>query len=87
MSIHAKDQDQIERQHGLAVADIHERLITLQDASYELGYARGLENGKAKRDKLLVALKELLHASGIDQLAAAQASAQAAIHKATGGAA
>lgn len=46
MSIHQKDQEAIERQHGLAVADIHERLITLQDASYELGYARGLQQGQ-----------------------------------------
>lgn len=34
----------------------------------------------AQRDKLLAALKELLHASGVDQLAAAQMSAHAAIH-------
>jgi hypothetical protein len=47
MSIHQKDQSEIERLHGLAVADIHERLIPLQDASYELGFARGLAAGQA----------------------------------------
>jgi hypothetical protein len=46
MSIHQKDQSEIERQHGLAVADIHERLIQLQDASYDLGFARGLAAGQ-----------------------------------------
>jgi hypothetical protein len=89
MSIHAKDQAQIERLHGLAVADIHERLITLQYASYELGYARGLEQGKARRDELLAALRNLeamaerYRAPGLP-VPDAQKTARDAIAKASG---
>lgn len=41
----------------------------------------------AAAPELLAALRKLLFASGLDQVAAAQMSAHAAIHKATGGAA
>lgn len=90
MSIHAKDQDQIERLHGLAVAEIHERLIALQDASYALGRARGLEQGKALRDELLAALRHIEGVAMADEprdLPGIVHTARAAIAKATGGAA
>lgn len=57
--IHPQDQQRIEQLHGAASADIEERLISLQDASYELGRQRGQAEGKAQRDELLEALKEI----------------------------
>ncbi len=87
MSIHAKDQDQIERLHGMAVAEIHERLITLQDASYELGYARGLEQGKAQRHALIEALRHIEGVAMADEprdLPGIAQTARAAIAKAGG---
>lgn len=57
--IHPQDQQRIEQLHGAASADIEERMISLQDASYELGRQRGLAEGKAQRDELLAALQHI----------------------------
>lgn len=57
--IHPQDQQRIEQLHGAASADIEERLISLQDASYELGRQRGMAEGKEQRDELLAALRHI----------------------------
>lgn len=58
MSIHPKDQFEIERIYGLAKADIGERMIKLQDDSYELGLDRGLQHN----ERLISAAHDLMKA-------------------------
>lgn len=82
--IHPQDQQRIEQLHGAASADIEERLISLQDDSYELGRQRGQSEGKAQRDELLEALEELVAEFGICGLTE---KARSVIAKATGSAA
>ena len=84
-AIHPQDQLRIEQLHGAASADIEERMIKLQDASYELGRQRGLAEGKAQRAELLEALKQAVAwIEGESTPVNALANARASIAKATG---